>query len=90
MDFLNSVSNKSLCGWFFFMYVLAVTSASLQMLYILFIYVPLYMKRGSSKLKFSAFVAILTAFVLLVVCVVQSLFLYSLCDRSLIHTGGGA
>ena len=82
--FLASISDKSLCGWFFFMYVLAVISASFQALYILFLYVPILMKKGTGT-KFMALLAMLMAFVVLSIAVFNSLFLYSLCDRSLVN-----
>jgi hypothetical protein len=81
--FLASISDKSLCGWFFFMYILAVVSASFQALYIMFLYVPILMKKGSGA-KLSALLAMVMALVVLSIAVFNSLFLYSLCDRSLV------
>jgi hypothetical protein len=81
--FLATISDKSLCGWFFFMYILAVVSASFQALYILFVYIPILMKKGTGA-KFMAILAMLMAFVILSIAVFNSLFLYSLCDRSLL------
>ena len=77
-DFLATVSNKNICDWFFFMYVLAVISAFLQLGTILF-------SVFSMKNKINAILIVIGAVVGLGIMLTQSLFLYSLCDRSLMQ-----
>jgi membrane protein YdbS with pleckstrin-like domain len=75
-DFLAGVSNKSLCNWFFTMFVLALVGAVYQFMYMLFAITMMKNKGYGFLLVF------VTALVLSISCF-QALFLYSLCDRSL-------
>jgi hypothetical protein len=89
MDALNTalegVSDKSLCNWFFFMYVLAVIGAALQVVMII-INTTVYLRsKIHPSVKAGFLFGTLMALVVLGIAVTNSLFLYSLCDRSLIR-----
>jgi len=74
--FLQGVSNKSLCNWFFIMYILALAGATYQILFILF-------SVFNMKNKGFGIALVVVSSIVLSISVLQSLFLYSLCDRSL-------
>ena len=85
-NFLKTIPDNSLCNWFFFMYVLMVASASLQVIMIIY-NTTMLMRISSIKTpaKFVYLIGMLVAITLLAVTVFNSLFLYSLCDRSLVR-----
>ena len=78
-DFLDGITNKSLCSWFFTMFVLAVVGSIYQFLYLIF-------AARMIKNKVHGFIIILTTAVVLSIGCFQALFLYSLCDRSLVKS----
>lgn len=81
--FLKSVSDQSLCNWFFFMYILAVIGAALQVVMII-INTTVYLRsKVHASVKGAFLFGTLMALVVLGIAVTNSLFLYSLCDRSL-------
>lgn len=85
-NFLNSIPDNSLCDWFFYMYILMVTAASLQV--IMIIYNTTMIMRVSfikTPAKLAYLIGMLVAVAILVAAVFNSLFLYSLCNRSLIR-----
>lgn len=85
-NFLNSIPDNSLCDWFFYMYILAVIAASFQVIIIIF-QATMFMRLSFVKTpaKIGYLVGIVVAIILLAVAVFNSLFLYSLCNRSLIR-----
>ena len=85
-NFLKTIPDNSLCNWFFFMYVLMVASAGLQVIMIMY-NTTMLMRISSIKTpaKFAYLIGMLVAVAILMVAVFNSLFLYSLCDRSLIR-----
>ena len=87
---LKSVSDQSLCNWFFFMYILAVVGAALQVVMII-INATVYLRsKVHSSMKGAFLFGTLMALVVLGIAVTNSLFLYSLCDRSLVKNSAGA
>ena len=87
--FLKSVSDKSLCDWFFSMYVLTLVLASFQVIHLVLTVSGLFYMKGTGP-KVAASVAIITSLILLGIAVFNSLFLYSLCNRSLLRDKSGA
>jgi hypothetical protein len=85
-DFLKTIPDKSLCDWFFFMYILAVVAGSFQLI-MLVSQTMMFMRLSFVKTpqKIAYMLGILVALTLLVAAVFNSLFLYSLCDRSLVR-----
>jgi hypothetical protein len=81
--FLDGVSNKSLCDWFFFMYVLALVGAVLQVVMIIINTTTFLRSKIPGSIKGAFIVGTIMAIVVLGIAVTNSLFLYSLCDRSL-------
>ena len=75
--FLATVSNQSLCNWFFYMYLLALFSAFFQFTFILY-------SAFTVKNKVMGFSVAIVSGIALSIAVIQSLFLYSMCDRSLV------
>ena len=75
--FLQGVSNQSLCSWFYFMYLLALFSAIFQFSFILYSAFRIKNKMYGLTISVASGIA-------LSIAVFQSLFLYSLCDRSLV------
>ena len=82
--FLEGVSNQSLCNWFFFMYVLALVGAVLQVVMIIINTTMFLRSKIHASVKGGFLVGTLMALVVLGIAVTNSLFLYSLCDRSLV------
>ena len=84
--FLNSIPDNSLCDWFFYMYILTVIAGTFQVIMIIF-QATIFMRFPFMKTpaKIGYLVGILVAIALLVAAVFNSLFLYSLCNRSLIR-----
>jgi hypothetical protein len=84
--FLNSIPDTSLCNWFFYMYVLMVTAATFQVLMIIS-QTMMFMRLSSVKtpVKVGYLFGVLIALAILMAAVFNSLFLYSLCDRSLVR-----
>ena len=82
---LGDVSNQSLCGWFYFMYILALVAASFQAIMILYNTSKIVGLKGPISTKLIFIFGLLVAFVMLGIAVTNSLFLYSLCDRSLVN-----
>jgi len=76
--FMAGFSNESVCNWFFFMYILALLSALFQFSYILY-------TAFTIKNKLFGFTISIVSGVALSIAVLQSLFLYSLCDRSIVN-----
>ena len=83
-SFLKSVSDQSLCNWFFSMYILMVIFAVFQVINIIYTMSGLFYLK-SPQAKVFASVAILTSLIMMGIAVFNSLFLYSLCDRSLVR-----
>jgi hypothetical protein len=84
--FLNSIPDNSLCNWFFFMYILAVVAGTFQVIMLIFqatMFMRLSFVKTPAKIAYMA--GIIVAIMLLAVAVFNSLFLYSLCNRSLIR-----
>ena len=83
-ELLDGVSNQSICSWFFAMYILAVIAAAIQVVMII-INTTRYLRLKTSPTVKAAFLfGTLLAVVSLGITVTSSLFLYSLCDRSLV------
>ena len=84
--FLNSIPDNSLCDWFFYMYILMVVAASFQVIMIIF-QATMFMRLSFIKTpaKIGYLIGIIVAIILLGVAVFNSLFLYSLCNRSLLR-----
>ena len=84
--FLKTIPDNSLCNWFFYMYVLMVTAATFQVLMIISQTV-MFMRISFIKTpaKIAYLIGMLVAVAILMVAVFNSLFLYSLCDRSLVR-----
>jgi len=78
-DFLDGIPNKSLCSWFFTMFVLAVVGSIYQFLYM--VYAATMIKN-----KVNGFIIVSTTAVVLSIGCFQALFLYSLCDRSIVKS----
>ena len=78
-DFLNGVSNASLCNWFFTMFILALVGSIYQFMYMIFVVRMIPNKVYGFVLVFA------TAAVLSISCF-QALLLYSLCNRSLVKS----
>jgi hypothetical protein len=78
-DFLDGIPNKSLCSWFFTMFVLAVVGSIYQFLYLIF-------AARIIKNKIYSFTLVLTAAIVMTIGCFQALFLYSLCDRSIVKS----
>ncbi len=85
-EFLKSIPDNSLCNWFFFMYILMVIFGSFQIIQIILQTIS-FMRVSFIKtsLKIVYLVGIIVALGLLAVAIFNSLFLYSLCNRSLIR-----
>jgi hypothetical protein len=75
-NLLAGISNESICNWFYFMYLLALFSALLQVGVMFFGFFKM-------KNKSQSLLLIAGALVGLGIMVTQSLFLYSLCNRAL-------
>ncbi len=84
--FLNSIPDNSLCDWFFYMYILAVIAGSFQVIMIIF-QATIFMRFPFMKTpaKIGYLVGMLVAVAILIVTIFNSLFLYSLCNRSLVR-----
>lgn len=82
--FLKSVPDQSLCSWFFAMYILTLVFATFQVINLILTVSGLFYMKGSGP-KVAASVAIVTSLVMLGIATFNSLFLYSLCDRSLLN-----
>jgi hypothetical protein len=85
-SFLNSIPDNSLCNWFFYMYILAVIAGTFQVIMIIFqatMFMRLSFVKTPAKIGYLA--GIIVAIALLVAAIFNSLFLYSLCNRSLIR-----
>uniref|UniRef100_A0A6C0K997 Uncharacterized protein n=1 Tax=viral metagenome TaxID=1070528 RepID=A0A6C0K997_9ZZZZ len=85
-EFLKSIPDNSLCNWFFFMYILMVIFGSFQIIQIILqtiSFMRLSFIKTSQKIVY--LVGIIVALALLAVAIFNSLFLYSLCNRSLIR-----
>ena len=85
-EFLKSIPDNSLCNWFFFMYILMVIFGSFQIIQIILktiSFMRVSFIKTSQKIVY--LVGIIVALVLLAVAIFNSLFLYSLCNRSLIR-----
>ena len=87
--FLKSVSDNSLCNWFFSMYVLTLVLASFQVIHVVMTMSSLFYIKASGSKVFAS-VAIITSLIMLGIAVFNSLFLYSLCERSLIRDKSSA
>jgi hypothetical protein len=85
-EFLKSIPDNSLCNWFFFMYILMVIFGSFQIIQIILQTIS-FMRVSFIKTshKIVYLVGIIVALALLAVAIFNSLFLYSLCNRSLIR-----
>ena len=85
-QFLRSIPDDSLCNWFFYMYILAVIAGSFQVIMIIF-QATIFMRFPFMKTpaKIGYLVGMLISIALLLAAVFNSLFLYSLCNRSLIR-----
>jgi hypothetical protein len=85
-EFLKSIPDNSLCNWFFFMYILMVIFGSFQIIQIILLTIS-FMRVSFIKTsqKIVYLVGIIVALALLAVAIFNSLFLYSLCNRSLIR-----
>ena len=86
--FLKSVSDKSLCGWFFTMYVLTLVLGTFQVIHVVMIMSGLFYIKGTGP-KVIASVAVIASLIMLGIAVFNSLFLYSLCERSLLRDESG-
>jgi len=75
---MAGVSNQSVCNWFFYMYLLALFSALFQFAFILY-------SAFIAKNKVMGFSVAIISGIALSIAVIQSLFLYSMCDRSLVN-----
>ena len=84
--FLQTIPDNSLCDWFFYMYVLMVVAASFQVIMIIF-QATMFMRLSFVKTpaKIGYLIGILISIAILMVAVFNSLFLYSLCNRSLVR-----
>jgi heme/copper-type cytochrome/quinol oxidase subunit 4 len=85
-EFLKSIPDNSLCNWFFSMYILMVIFGSFQIIQIILqtiSFMRLSFIKTSQKIVY--LVGIIVALALLVMAIFNSLFLYSLCNRSLIR-----
>lgn len=85
-EFLKSIPDNSLCNWFFFMYILMVIFGSFQIIQIILqtiSFMRVSFIKTSQKIVY--LVGIIVALALLAVAIFNSLFLYSLCNRSLIR-----
>ena len=77
-DFLKGISNQTICDWFYFMYLLALFSAILQVGVLFFGFFKM-------KNKSQALLLVIASLVGLGIMVTQTLFLYSLCDRAIVQ-----
>jgi len=75
-NLLAGISNESICNWFYFMYLLALFSAVLQVGVMFFGFFKMKNKSHSLLLIAGALIG-------LGIMVTQALFLYSLCNRAL-------
>ena len=84
--FLQTIPDNSLCDWFFYMYILTVIAGSFQVIMII-LQATMFMRLSFVKTpaKIGYLVGMLIGIALLAVAVFNSLFLYSLCNRSLIR-----
>ena len=85
-QFLKSIPDNSLCDWFFYMYILMVVAASFQVIMIIF-QATMFMRLSFVKTpaKIGYLFGMLVAVAILMAAVFNSLFLYSLCNRSLVR-----
>lgn len=85
-QFLKSIPDNSLCDWFFYMYILMVVAASFQVIMIIF-QATMFMRLSFIKTpaKIGYLFGMLVAVAILMAAVFNSLFLYSLCNRSLVR-----
>jgi len=81
---LDGVSNQTLCSWFFFMYILALIAAALQVVMIIINTTSYLRSKANASIKAAFLFGTLLALVSLGITVTSSLFLYSMCDRSLV------
>ena len=84
--FLQTIPDNSLCNWFFYMYILTVIAGSFQVIMII-LQATMFMRLSFVKTpaKIGYLVGMLIGIALLAAAVFNSLFLYSLCNRSLIR-----
>ena len=75
--FLEGVSNESICTWFYYMYIIALVSAIIQFGLMAFNLMKI-------KNKVYALFLIILFGAALSIAVFQTLFLYSLCNRSIL------
>jgi hypothetical protein len=80
MEWLDMVSNKSLCNWFFIMFVLNCVAAGIMLLRLISI---LMNSRSGLLLGSASFILTLVA---VVIPVINGAFFYALCDRALSNT----
>jgi hypothetical protein len=84
-SFLKSVPDKSICDWFFFMYILALLGAVFQLIMIV-INTTIFMRlKVPVSMKGGFIFGTIMAIVVLGIVVTNSLFLYSMCDRTLVR-----
>jgi hypothetical protein len=81
MVWLNSVSNVSLCGWFYIMFI--VNSVVSVIMLIRVIAMIIYTRPGLLVGSATFFLMLLA----LAVPVINGAFFYALCDRALPHEG---
>jgi heme/copper-type cytochrome/quinol oxidase subunit 4 len=85
-EFLKTIPDNSLCDWFFYMYILMIVAASFQVIQMIF-QTTMFMRLSFVKTpqKIADLVGMIFAIILLAVGLFNSLFLYSLCNRSLLR-----
>ena len=88
-NFLKSVSDKSLCDWFFSMYVLTLVLGTFQLIHVVIMVSRLFYMKGTGP-KVVASVAVIASLIMLAIAVLNSLFIYSQCERSLLRDKSGA
>jgi hypothetical protein len=76
--FLDGISNESICTWFYYMYIIALVSAIVQFGLMAFNLMKM-------KNKVYALFLIILFGAALSIAVFQTLFLYSLCNRSIVR-----
>jgi hypothetical protein len=80
MEWLDMISNKSLCDWFFVMFVLNCVASAIMLLRLVNI---IMITRPGLLLGSTSFILTLVA---VVIPIINGAFFYALCDRALPNT----
>ena len=80
MEWLDMISNKSLCDWFFVMFVLNCVASAIMLLRLVNM---IMITRPGLLLGSTSFILTLVA---VVIPIINGAFFYALCDRALPNT----